>query len=238
MAKTGKLYLIPTLLGDTPPERVVPAEVLAITGKLTHFIAENERTARRYLKKAGTKVPLNDLVLFRLDKRSTRADLPRLIAPLLEGKDMGLISEAGLPAIADPGASVVAFCHDKKIDVVPLTGASSIILALIASGFSGQSFAFHGYLPIDAAARKKAIRNLERQVESTGQTQLFMETPFRNEKLLEELIKTCNANTRLCIACDLTTEKEEVRTLSIKAWKGTKISLHKRPCIFALGQPG
>jgi 16S rRNA (cytidine1402-2'-O)-methyltransferase len=222
-------------LGETNPERVVPEEVLEVSRDLIHFIAENEKTARRYLKKAGTRIPLNDLVFYSLNKRTEATEIPHLIKPLLEGTDMGLISEAGLAGIADPGAAVVELCHKKGIQVVPHTGASSIILALIASGFNGQQFTFHGYLPIDQSERRKAIKTMESAHRDTGYTQIFMETPFRNEKLFEELIQVCNPQTLLCIARNITTENEMVRTLAVQDWKKKKPALHKQPCIFAIG---
>ncbi|MCZ4410500.1 SAM-dependent methyltransferase [Cryomorphaceae bacterium 1068] len=235
MSKLGKLHLIPTLLGETNPERVVPEEVLEVSRDLIHFIAENEKTARRYLKKAGTRIPLNDLVFYPLNKRTESTEIPQLIKPLLEGTDMGLISEAGLAGIADPGATVVELCHKKGIQVIPHTGASSIILALIASGFNGQQFTFHGYLPIDQSERRKAIRSMEAHQRDTGYTQIFMETPFRNEKLFEELIQVCHPQTLLCIARNITTENEMVRTLPVQNWKKNKPALHKQPCIFVIG---
>jgi len=235
MSELGKLHLIPTLLGNTNPERVVPEEVLEVSRDLIHFIAENEKTARRYLKKAGTRIPLNDLVFYPLNKRTLATDIPKLIRPLREGTDMGLISEAGLAGIADPGAAVVELCHKKGIRVIPHTGASSIILALIGSGFNGQQFTFHGYLPIDTSERKKAIKSMESSHRDTGYTQIFMETPFRNEKLFEELVQVCHPQTLLCIARELTTDNELVKTLPIADWKKRKPSLQKQPCIFAIG---
>jgi 16S rRNA (cytidine1402-2'-O)-methyltransferase len=235
MSKLGKLHLIPTLLGETNPEKVVPEEVLEVSRDLIHFIAENEKTARRYLKKAGTRIPLNDLIFYPLNKRTEATEIPQLIKPLLEGTDMGLISEAGLAGIADPGAAVVELCHKKGIQVIPHTGASSIILALIGSGFNGQQFTFHGYLPIDQSERKKAIRSMESVQRERGYTQIFMETPFRNDKLFEELVQVCNPQTLLSIARNITTEKELVKTMEIKDWIKKKPSLHKQPCIFSIG---
>ena len=222
-------------MGETNPEKVVPEEVLEVCRDLIHFIAENEKTARRYLKKAKTRIPLNDFVFYPLNKRTEAMEIPALIQPLLEGTDMGLISEAGLAGIADPGAAVVELCHKKGIQVIPHTGASSIILALIGSGFNGQQFTFHGYLPIDRSERRKAIKIMESTHKDTGYTQIFMETPFRNEKLFEELVQVCHPQTRLCIARNITTEKELIKTLSIQDWKKKKPGLHKQPCIFAIG---
>ncbi|MCH2216020.1 MAG: SAM-dependent methyltransferase [Flavobacteriales bacterium] len=235
MGKLGTLHLIPTLLGDTDPELVVPSQVLENSRDLVYFIAENEKTARRYLKKARTRIPLNDLQFYDLNKRTEDHQIPNLIQPLLNGTDMGLISEAGLAGIADPGAKVVELCHQKGIRVIPHTGASSIILALIGSGFNGQQFTFHGYLPIDQSERRKAIKNMENINRETGYTQIFMETPFRNEKLFDELLKVCHPSTKLSVARELTTENELVKTLSIKDWRKQTPSLHKRPCVFGIG---
>jgi len=235
MSQLGKLHLIPTLLGETNPERVVPEEVLEVSRGLIHFIAENEKTARRYLKKAGTQIPLNDLIFYPLNKRTEPTEIPHLIQPLLEGNDMGLISEAGLAGIADPGAAVVELCHKKGIRVIPHTGASSIILALIGSGFNGQQFTFHGYLPIEQSERRKTIKLMESIQRDSGYTQIFMETPFRNEKLFEELIQVCHPDTLLSVARNITTEKELVKTLPIKDWNKQKPPLHKQPCIFSIG---
>jgi 16S rRNA (cytidine1402-2'-O)-methyltransferase len=236
MGKFGKLHLIPTLLGETAPERVVPRDVLEASRDLIHFIAENEKTARRYLKKAGTRIPLNDLQFYVLDKRTTDREIPALIEPILEGVDMGLISEAGLPAIADPGAKVISLCHEKGIQVIPHTGASSIILTLIGSGFNGQQFTFHGYLPIDQSEKKRAIKTMENAANETGFTQIFMETPFRNEKLFDEILKVCHPETKLCIAREITTENELIKTLTVKEWRKQKPALHKHPAVFAIGR--
>src|SRR6056297_889839 len=187
----GKLFLIPTTMGEANAELVIPAGVLQTSRKLKHFIAENERTARRYLKAIGTEIPLDDLEFFILNKHTMASEIPKLTAPLAKGVDMGLISEAGLPAIADPGASVVAFCHRNRIQVIPASGPSSIILALIASGFNGQEFHFHGYLPIERKERSQRLKRLEGDLKRDGTTQIFMETPFRNEKLLEQIFQSC-----------------------------------------------
>ena len=236
MEKKGKLYLIPTLLGETSPERVVPEEVLAITRNLKRFIVENEKTARRYLKKASTNIPMNELMLYHLDKHTKREELPELISPLLQGENMGLLSEAGLAGIADPGAAVVSLCHEQNIAVEPLTGASSIILALIGSGMNGQQFTFHGYLPIDSGQRKKAIKQMERDAKETGYTQIFMETPFRNEKLFDDILKVCHPDTSLGVAREITTDEELVKTRPVQIWKKQKPPLHKRPSIFLIGR--
>jgi len=234
MAKFGKLYLIPAPLGENAyapiPEYVKPA-----VASLVHFIVEQEKTARRYLKAYGYPHPLNDLILYPLNKHTDEADLITYIKPLLEGTSMGLISEAGMPCIADPGAAIVELAHQNRIHVVPLSGPSSILLALVASGFNGQEFAFNGYLPIKHPERKQKLQALER-LALGGQTQLFMDTPFRNQQLLEDLQAACRPDTRLCIACDITLPSEYIRTQSLADWKKNKESLHKRPAIFILGK--
>lgn len=229
----GKLYLIPAPLGDSYdpiPEYVKPA-----VASLTHFIVEQEKNARRYLKAYGYPHPLNDLELYPLNKHTTDDEMMEYIMPLLNGTSMGLISEAGMPCIADPGATIVEMAHQSKIQVVPLSGPSSILLALVASGFNGQEFAFNGYLPIKHPERKHKLQELER-LATRGQTQIFMDTPFRNKQLLDDLIQCCQPDTRLCIACDLTLETEYIRTMSLSDWKKNKENLHKRPAIFVLGR--
>ncbi len=237
MAKKGKLYLIPNTLGEPNSAMTIPGGVLEISKKLKHFVAENERTARRYLKSIGTIHPLDDLEFFVLNKHTETAEIPSLIAPIFKGEDMGLISEAGLPAIADPGATIVNLCHQQGIHVVPCSGPSSIILALIASGFNGQSFTFHGYLPIDRKDRMQKLRQLEQTALKTGISQIFMETPFRNEKLFVQIEEACNGETHLCIALDITLESEHIQTKTINAWKQKLPKLQKRPCIFIIGTP-
>ncbi len=235
MSAKARLYLLPTTLGESAPEAVIPAGVLAISRKLKYFIVENERTARRYLKAIGTEHPLDELEFHILDKRTDAIELPRLIAPLLRGVDMGLLSEAGLPAIADPGGKVVALCHREKIRVIPATGPSSIVLALIASGFNGQAFTFHGYLPIDKKERSQKLRSLESEAQRSRTTQIFMETPFRNDKLLEQMLSACSPNTELCIATDITLGSEAITTRPVSHWRKHQPSIHKRPAMFLIG---
>lgn len=232
----GTLHLIPTTLGDAPHAASIPASVLALSCELQHYIAENEKTARRYLKSIGTRIPLNDLVFSALNKHTEHHEVPAMCAPLLSGLSMGLISEAGLAALADPGAAVVAWCHRNGVRVVPHTGPSSITLALIASGFNGQGFSFHGYLPIDQRDRIQAIRKMERDAGQGGMTQIFMETPFRNQKLFDQLMEACSPSTLLCIACDITLDAEFIASRSVKEWKKTAPNLHKRPCMFLIGE--
>jgi len=234
--KKAKLYLIPTKLGESSAESVIPKDVLEISRKLKYFIAENDKTARRYLKSIGTEIPLDDLEFEILNKRSRPEEIESIARQLKAGNDVGLISEAGMPGIADPGQMVVSWCHKNGYQVVPTVGPSSILLALIASGFNGQSFAFHGYLPIDKRERHLALRRLESEVQKTGSTQIFMETPFRNEKLLDQIIKSCSPNSELCLAVDITLPSEQITTLPIGVWKKKNVKLHKRPAIFLLGR--
>ncbi len=231
----GSLYLIPTTLGAAPPEETISAGVLAVTRRLRYFLAENQRSARRYLKVAETEIPLDHLILYTLDKRTKIDELPQLIRPLLDGHDMGLISEAGMPGIADPGAEVVSLCHAEKIRVVPCAGPSSILLALIGSGFNGQRFSFHGYLPIDKSERAKKIKSLLHDARVGGGTQIFMETPFRNDQLMEDLLRTCPSETRIGVAADLTLPGEFIATKTAGEWKRDKPNLDKRPAIFLIG---
>ncbi|MGB5404685.1 MAG: SAM-dependent methyltransferase [Robiginitalea sp.] len=230
----GKLYLIPTTLGVTEPLEVLPLTIKRTVEQIDHFIVENEKTARRFIKKITPRKPQSLLQISLLNKFTETEALPEYLKPCLMGLPVGVLSEAGCPAIADPGAVIVRLAHEKGIQVVPLVGPSSIILALMASGLNGQNFAFNGYLPIDAAQRKKAIKQLEKKSRETGQTQLFMETPYRNEKLISELLKSLHGETSLCIAADITLKTEWIRTLKVSQWGSNLPDLNKRPAIFAI----
>ncbi len=230
----GKLYLIPTTLGETEPLEVLPLTIKQAVEKIDHFIVENEKTARRFIKKITPRKSQGMLHFSLLNKFTEAGMLPEYLNPCLNGKPVGVLSEAGCPAIADPGAVIVSLAHEKGIQVVPLVGPSSIILALMSSGLNGQNFAFNGYLPIEAAERRKAIKQLEKRSRELGQTQLFMETPYRNDKLVPELLKTLQGDTRLCIASDITLKTEFIRTLRVHQWAGRVPELHKRPAIFAI----
>lgn len=230
----GKLYLIPTTLGDNEPLEVLPYSVKKIIEELTHFVVENEKTARRFIKKITPKKSQPSLVLYKLDKYAEDAEVQTYLDVCEQGISVGLLSEAGVPAIADPGADVVKLAHEKGIRVVPMVGPSSIVLAMMASGFNGQNFAFNGYLPIDAAERKKAIKDLERLSKEKKQSQIFIETPYRNEKMFTDLKNALNATTKLCIACDITLKDEYIKTLTIKQWDNEHPDLHKRPTIFVI----
>lgn len=228
----GKLYLIPTTLGKNEPLEVLPISVKKIVEELNFFIVENEKTARRFIKKIAPRKSQPALRIFVLDKFTTEFESKSFIDPCLRGVNVGLLSEAGVPAIADPGAHLVSLAHMKKVEVVPLVGPSSIILAMMASGMNGQSFAFNGYLPIDNGDRKKAIKQYEKRSKELNQTQIFIETPYRNDKLLNELKKVLTPSTQLCVAADLTLPSQYIRTMTAGEWKKESPDLHKRPCIF------
>lgn len=228
------LYLIPVTLGESEIDRVIPSYNRMIVSALRYFIVENVRSARRFLKKCDAKIDIDALTFFELNKHTDRNQLTSYLQPLKNGESIGVISEAGCPAIADPGADVVAIAQRMNFKVVPLVGPSSLLMALMASGFNGQSFAFHGYLPIDAAERNKKLKQLEARIYAEDQTQLFIETPYRNQKLAEELLQQCKSQTRLCIAMDISLETEYIVTHSIHDWKGKLPDMQKRPCVFLL----
>ncbi|MEQ3499663.1 SAM-dependent methyltransferase [Tenacibaculum sp. SSH1-16] len=230
----GKLYLIPTTLGDTEPLEVMPLSVKKVVEQLDYFIVENEKSARRFIKRITPTKSQPSLELMLLDKYSDDLETKNYLDVCEKGISVGLLSEAGVPAVADPGASIVKLAHQKGIQVVPLVGPSSILLAIMASGMNGQSFAFNGYLPIDKSDRKKAIKDLEKLSKEKNQSQLFIETPYRNEKMLDDLRATLSPDTRVCVACDITLPTEYIKTLTIKEWKHVKTDLHKRPAIFII----
>jgi 16S rRNA (cytidine1402-2'-O)-methyltransferase len=231
---SGTLFLIPVPLADGAAAKSFTPYLVDTINSIKEYIVENEKTARKFLKEAGLKIPQSELVIHDYGKHNRDTIPNEFFKALLAGDDVGLMSEAGCPGIADPGAGVVDKAHRKGIKVVPLVGPSSILLALMASGFSGQSFTFHGYLPIDKLLRSKKIKELEGLAERNNQTQLFIETPFRNNSLLGEILKTANPATRLCIACDLTSADEFVQTKSIAEWSKNVPELHKRPAIFLI----
>lgn len=230
----GKLYLIPTTLGDTEPLEVMPISVKKIIEQLDHFIVENEKSARRFIKKISPNKSQPSLNLMLIDKYSDALETQNYLNVCEEGVSVGVLSEAGVPAVADPGASIVQLAHQKGIQVVPLVGPSSILMAIMASGMNGQSFAFNGYLPIDKADRKKEIKYLERLSKDRNQSQIFIETPYRNDKMLADLCAFLHGQTRVCVACDITLPTEYIKTLTIEEWKKTKADLHKRPAIFII----
>lgn len=230
----GSLFLIPVPLADNTPAKSFTPYLTDTINHINEYIVENSKTARRFLKEAGLKTPQSELIIHDYGKHNRDSNINEFFTGLLAGKDVGLMSEAGCPGIADPGAEIVAFAHQKGIKVIPLVGPSSILLALMASGFNGQSFTFHGYLPIDKLQRANKIKELEALAERHNQTQIFIETPFRNNPMLEEILRSCKPETRLCIACDLTSEDEFIQTKSIGEWKSQIPELHKRPAIFLL----
>ncbi len=231
----AKLYLIPNLLGDTPWQMVLPANIPEIVSGISLFIVENTRNARRFLKKINPLMEPEKMIFLELNKHTSQEEASGFITPLLQGRDAGLISEAGCPGVADPGAEIVRLAHRHQIEVVPLVGPSSILLALMASGMNGQQFAFSGYLPVKQSERMKKIREIEKTALTRGQTQIFMETPYRNNQILSDIVSTCQPGTFLCIAADLTTEREMISTRRVSEWKKQMPDLDKRPSIFLLG---
>ena len=234
--QTPTLYLIPVTLGDTEIDHVIPPHNTEIVSRLRHFIVENVRSARRFLKKSNPEINIEALTFYELNKHTDKNQIASFLLPLKSGESMGVISEAGCPAVADPGADVVAIAQREGYKVVPLVGPSSMLMAIMASGFNGQSFAFHGYLPIDANERIKKLKQLESRAYSEDQTQLFIETPYRNQKLAEDLLQHCKPQTRLCIAMNISREDEYIVTKTIKAWKGKLPEMHKKPCVFLIYQ--
>ena len=234
MGNIGKLYLIPTTLGDNEPLEVLPISIKRTIEQIDHYIVENEKTARHFIKKISSKKSQPRLHINVLNKFTEPEILPTFLDPCFEGYNVGIISEAGCPGIADPGADIVSIAHQKGVQVVPLVGPSSILLALMASGLNGQSFAFNGYLPIEAGERKKSIKRFEKLSRDFDQSQIFIETPYRNDKLLAELIKTLSPQTLVCIACDITLPTEYITTKKVMDWQRISVDLHKRPTIFII----
>ena len=230
----GKLYLIPTRLGDNPPLEVLPLSVKKIVEQVDVYIVENEKSARRFIKRVSPGKSQPSLKLKLLNKYTQENELYHFLDECKEGISIGLLSEAGCPAIADPGSDIVKLAHENNIQVVPLVGPSSIILALMSSGMNGQSFTFNGYLPIEHSERKATLKLLEKLSHDYNQTQIFIETPYRNNKILEDICSTLHPNTRFCVACDLTLPTEYIKTATVGEWKDIKVDLHKRPTIFLI----
>lgn len=229
------MYLLPVTLGDTEIDNVLPSYNREIIRQIKFFIVENVRSARRFLKKVDRDINIDELTFYLMDKHTDAAKMASYLKPLEEGNAMGVISEAGCPAVADPGADVVAVAQRKNLRVIPMVGPSSIIMSVMGSGFNGQSFAFNGYLPIEPAERTKRIKQLETRAYTEDQTQLFIETPYRNHKMLEELLRTCKSSTRLCIASGITCAEEYIHTHTIAEWKKIKLhDLSKIPTIFLI----
>lgn len=233
-SENGVLYLIPTVIAENTQDQVINPFTKQIIKSLTHFITENTRTSRRYISSLKIDIPIESLSFCEMTKDSSISDITPFCNLLLKGINVGVLSEAGCPGIADPGAIAVKWAHKNGIKVIPLVGPSSITMALMASGFSGQSFTFHGYLPIQKNERIQAIRQLEKDAYQFSRTQIFIETPYRNMKLLEDLITTCQPVTKLCIACDITAPTEYIKTQAIQQWKLTKVDLDKKPSIFLI----
>jgi 16S rRNA (cytidine1402-2'-O)-methyltransferase len=231
---TGTLYLIPVPLGEMQPEFVIPVRNTALINTIGEFIVEDVRTARRHLKLMGMKQAIDTLVFHELGKHSDELQYSSYLQSASEGKDIGLLSDAGCPGVADPGAAIIRLAHEKNIPVVPLTGPSSILLALMASGSNGQQFVFHGYLPKERPDRIRKLKEIERNCLQLKQTQIFIETPFRNDHMLEDILSECKNETLLCIACDLTLPTEFIRTQSVAVWKKQKPLLNKRPAVFLI----
>lgn len=230
----GKLYLIPTTLGECDAETVLPLSINRVIEVIDDFIVENEKTGRKSIKITN---PLKNQASIRikiLNKHTEKSEFTSMIKPCLEGKNVGIISEAGCPGIADPGAVIVKIAHEKGIQVVPLVGPSSILLALMASGMNGQNFAFNGYIPIDKSEKRNSLKQLEKLSFDKNQSQIFMETPYRNNKMLEDILAALQPNTLLCVAADITLPTEYIKTLSVSQWKKNTIDLHNRPCIFIM----
>ena len=230
----GKLYLIPSPLGDNDPAEVIPGPTLELLKRISTYVVEEARTVRRYLSRAGLKGHIEELRMVELNEHSTSEEVEAMLSLFDDGCDVGLISEAGLPAVADPGAALVELCHRKGIEVVPQVGPSSLMLALMGSGLNGQSFAFRGYLPAKTDERRTAIREVEKLSGSLHQTQIFIETPYRNDSLLADLLQCLNPSTRLCIAADLTLESQTIISKSVGEWKKSGFTVGKRPCVFLI----
>lgn len=230
----GKLYLIPTTLGESNPHDVLPQTVKRTIDFIDDYIVENEKTARKFIKSIHPEKVQAKLRISVLNKRTAVAEFNTLLAPCLIGLNIGLMSEAGCPGVADPGAVIVKLAHEKGVQVIPLVGPSSILLAMMGSGMNGQSFAFNGYLPIEKGEKKMAIKNFETQSAIKNQSQIFIETPYRNNKLIEDLLQTLQPNTLLCIASDITLPTEFIKTMRVADWKKIKVDLHNRPTIFII----
>ena len=235
MNNLGTLYLVPVTLGDDNIASVLPPDVVAFVQKLDVFIVESEKSARHFLSTIKTLKPVRELTLNLLNEHTDDKDVSALLKPLLAGQNVGLMSDAGCPGIADPGAKLVALAHQKNIKVIPFVGPSSIVLSLMASGLNGQQFAFLGYLPVDKQARNVKLKEIEKRSLTHKETQIFIETPYRNQHMLEAILSTCHANTKLCIACDISLNTEMIATKTVANWKQSPLpELHKRPTVFLL----
>ncbi|MDY5780521.1 MAG: SAM-dependent methyltransferase [Candidatus Cryptobacteroides sp.] len=230
----GRLFLIPSPLGDNEPAEVIPAGVLSMLPSITTYVVEAVRTARRYLSAAGLKGHVQDLEFHELNEHTTPEEVEALMKLFEDGRDIGLITEAGLPAVADPGAQLVRLCHRHGVEVVPMSGPSSLMLALMASGLNGQSFAFLGYLPAKTEERRQALRSIEKHSSTARQTKIFIETPYRNDSLLADILSVCRADTEVCIAANITMPDAFIRTRTAGEWKKAVPTIGKRPCVFLI----
>lgn len=234
MSEKGKLYLIPSPLGDNDPAEVIPGPVLSLLPQIGTYVVEEVKTARRYLSRAGLKGHIEGLDFHLLNEHTDAKEVEAMVSLFNDGNNVGLITEAGLPAVADPGSALVALCHRKGIEVVPFVGPSSLMMALMSSGLNGQSFAFCGYLPAKTEERRSAIRAIEKRSAIERQTQIFIETPYRNDAMMADLIQNCNPSTRICVAADITLETAYIRTRTVEGWKKAGVSIGKRPCVFVM----
>lgn len=232
--KKGKLFLIPTTIGETKIDKVLPMYNFGILNQIDYYIVEELRTARRFLKKSGINKAIDDLFFYVLNEHSKPEEIFNYLEMIDKGENIGLLSEAGVPCIADPGADIVKIAQEKNIDVIPLIGPSSILLSLMSSGFNGQNFAFLGYLPIDKKQRTDKLKDIERNIYQNNQTQIFIEAPYRNNQLIEAILNTCRNEIMLCIACELTTDNEFIKTKSISEWKKIKFDFHKKNTVLLL----
>ena len=232
----ANLYLIPITLGESELNTVIPENHKEVIHSISHFVVENIRTARRFLKKVDQTIDIDSLHFYELNKHTNKNQLHTYLEPIVQGLHVGVMSEAGCPGVADPGADVVRIAHDKGIRVIPLVGPSSILLAMMSSGMNGQNFAFNGYLPINKNEKIKQIKYLENRIFTENQSQLFIEAPYRNQPLLDDLLTNCHPQTKLCIACDITLETEFIKTMSVREWRKNKPDIQKRPAIFILGK--
>jgi 16S rRNA (cytidine1402-2'-O)-methyltransferase len=235
MAKTGNLYIIPNTLGGESLEDIIPREVTLKASGIRHFIVENLKSSRRLLRKMDRQFPIDESMFIEMNKRSTEQDTMKGLHWLIEGNDVGVISDAGCACVADPGADIVSLAHSQKIAVIPLVGPSSILLSLMGSGFSGQNFSFHGYLPKDRKDRIKTLKIYEFESRKKGYTQIFMDTPYRNMNVLEDLLNELADHTQICIASNITLHNQRIRTMSVEDWRENAYDLSKSPCVFLIG---
>jgi len=230
----GTVYMVPVTMGESSVENVIPSGVISNVVRLRYFIVENTRTARRFLRAVDKTFPIDDSVFFELNKHTKPDEIEHFMQPLYNGNNIGVMSEAGVPGVADPGALIVEYAHSKGIKVVPYVGPSSILMSLMASGLNGQNFAFNGYLPVKGGERVKSLKHLEKRSLTENQSQLFIETPYRNNALVDDIINACMPETRLCIAADISLDTEYIVTMPVRLWKKNKPDLNKRPAIFII----